>query len=96
LEASWFPKLLGLKTPDGEYLVVLSFSNLNVQVYPADRLAQAHRYIDKGKPEKAIPTLNRLIEDYPYGKEYYETRAKAFARMRNNEEFKKNAKKIVS
>lgn len=96
LQASWYPELLGLKTPDGEYLVVLSFSNLNVQMDPAVRLAQANRYIDKGKPEKAIATLNLLIEDYPYGKEYYETRAKAFARIRSEKEFKKDAEKIIN
>ena len=96
LEASWYPDLLGLKAPGESYLVVMTFANLNLQIDPADRLAQANRLIEKGKTEKAIPILTRLIEDYPYGKEYYETRAKAFARMRKNNEFQRDAEKIVT
>lgn len=96
LEASWYSELLGLKAPGESYLVVMTFANLNLQVDPADRLAHANRFIKKGKPEKAIPILTRLIEDYPYGKEYYETRAKAFARIRKTKEFDNDTEKIVS
>jgi hypothetical protein len=96
LEASWYPDLLGLKAPGESYLVVMTFANLNLQADPADRLAQANRSIEKGKAEKAIPILNRLIEEYPYAKEYYETRAKAFAQIRNNDEFEKNKEQIIN
>jgi len=96
LEASWYPELLGSKAPGESYLVVMTFANLNLQVDPIDRLAQANRLIKKGKPGKAIPILNRLIDVYPYGKEYYETRAKAFARMGNNDEFQSDTEKIVN
>jgi len=96
LEASWYPELLGLKAPGKNYLVVMTFANLNLQVDPADRLAQASRLLDKGKVEKAIPILTRLIEDYPFGKEYYKTRAKAFARIRNNVEFEKDTQQIIN
>jgi TonB family protein len=96
LEESWYPELLGLKAPGENYLVVMTFANLNLQVDPADRLAQASRLIEKGKVEKAISILTRLIEDYPFGKEYYETRAKAFARIRKNEEFKKDTQQIIN
>ncbi|GEM_PF-6101441 len=96
LEASWYPELLGLKATGENYLVVMTFANLNLQVDPADRLAQASRLLDKGKVEKAIPILTRLIEDYPFGKEYYETRAKAFALIRNNVESEKDTQQIIN
>lgn len=96
LEASWYPELLGLKGAGENYLIVLSFANLDLQVNPADRLAQATRLINKGKAEKAIPILTRLIEDYPYGKEYYETRAKAYARIGKKREFETDTQKIMS
>lgn len=96
LEASWYPELLGLKAPGKNYLVVMTFANLNLQVDPTDRLAQASRLLDKGKVEKAIPILTRLIEDYPFGKDYYETRAKAFAQIRNNVEFEKDMQQLIN
>jgi hypothetical protein len=96
LGESWYPELLGLKAPGENSLVVMIFANLNLQVDPADRLAQASRLIDNGKAEKAIPILTRLIEDYPYGEEYYETKAKVFALIRENEEFKKDTQQIFN
>lgn len=67
---SWYPELLRIKAPGENFLIVMIFANLNLQADPTDRLAQASRSIDKGKAEKAIPILTRLIEDYPHRKEY--------------------------
>ncbi len=91
LQANWYTELLDSKTPNTHYLVVLSFLNPLVQENPTKRFEKANRFLKKGKPEKSISILDRLILEFPYSKEYFQSRAFAFQQIGNVQAFQKDS-----
>jgi tetratricopeptide (TPR) repeat protein len=90
LKSNWYPALLENRSRDRRYLIYFNFSTFLNEETPNDLKEYAVNLFKKGKYDKAIKVLNKLIEIVPYSAEAHDLRWEVYSNLGETENAQKD------
>ena len=81
----WNKSILENRPVNERYLVCFNFEYAGNNGPPADLVKSARDLLDKGKADRALKILDKLIEKQPYDYQNFELRAEAHRQLGNTE-----------